>query len=150
MAPAYDLNPDPFGRGLSLNITEEDNALNVALAMEVARYFRLKPDRARKIVDYDCSSADGSAPHITYGFSKDKRPDLKQFMFSLLCVEGNIPLLGQVEDGNAVDSRLNNENLERVTRLIAENQIDRENSSTLPTASWSTRPTSNCSQAPHL
>ena len=38
-----------------------------------------------------------------------------------------VPLLGQVEDGNAADSRLNNENLERVARLIAENQIDRDN-----------------------
>jgi transposase len=28
---------------------------------------------------------------ITNGFSKDKRPDLKQFIFSLLCVEGNLP-----------------------------------------------------------
>ena len=77
--------------------------------------------------DYDGSTADGPAPHITYGYSKDKRPDLKQFMFSLLCVEGNIPLLGQVEDGNAADPKLNNENLERVARLIAANQIDRDN-----------------------
>ncbi|MCP3975676.1 MAG: IS1634 family transposase, partial [bacterium] len=75
----------------------------------------------------DDSTADDSAPHITYGYSKDKRPDLKQFMFSLLCVEGNIPLLGKVEDGNAADSRLNNETLEAVTKLIGENHIDRDN-----------------------
>jgi len=77
--------------------------------------------------DYDNSTAGGSAPHITYGYSKDKRPDLKQFMFSLLCVEGNIPLIGKVEDGNAADTRLNNETLEAVTRLIGENHIDRDN-----------------------
>jgi len=77
--------------------------------------------------DYDNSTAGGTAPHITYGYSKDKRPDLKQFVFSLLCVEGNIPLLGQVEDGNASDPKLNNENLERVAKLIAGNQIDRDN-----------------------
>ena len=29
--------------------------------------------------------------HITHGFSKDKRPDLKQFVLSLLCVEVIFP-----------------------------------------------------------
>ncbi len=29
---------------------------------------------------------------ITFGHSKDKQPDLKQFVISLLCVEGNLPL----------------------------------------------------------
>lgn len=77
--------------------------------------------------DYDNSTAGGSAPHITYGYSKDKRPDLKQFMFSLLCVEGNIPLLGKVEDGNAADTKLNNETLEQVAKLISDNHIDRDN-----------------------
>jgi transposase len=77
--------------------------------------------------DYDSSTPGGTAPHITHGYSKDKRPDLKQFMFSLLCVEGNIPLLGKVEDGNAADTRLNNETLESVAKLISENHIERDN-----------------------
>lgn len=29
--------------------------------------------------------------HTRHGFSKDKRPDLKQFIISLLCAEGNLP-----------------------------------------------------------
>jgi len=77
--------------------------------------------------DYEASAPGGEAPHITRGFSKDRRPDLKQFMFSLLCVEGNIPLLGKTEDGNASDGKLNNEELQKVARLIADNEIDREN-----------------------
>ncbi len=32
--------------------------------------------------------------NITYGHSKGKRPDLKQFMVSMLCVDRNIPILG--------------------------------------------------------
>ena len=39
-------------------------------------------------------------------------------MMSLLCVEGNIPLAGKVQDGNAADTQLNNEELERLSRLI--------------------------------
>ena len=37
---------------------------------------------------------------ITYGYSKDKRPDLKQFVFSTLCVDRAVPLWGTPHDGN--------------------------------------------------
>ena len=125
---------DVLGRALDRLHSVGTMKIFTEISIKACRLFGVRTDQGHFDTtsvnvwgDYDCSSADGSAPHITYGFSKDKRPDLKQFMFSLLCVEGNIPLLGQVEDGNAADSRLNNENLERVARLIAENQIDRDN-----------------------
>lgn len=50
LAPAYDLNPDPTGTGLSLNISETDNALSFDLAMDVASYFRLKQPAAEAIL----------------------------------------------------------------------------------------------------
>lgn len=50
LSPAYDLNPDPTGAGLSLNISETDNALSFDLALEVASYFRLKPQSAAAIL----------------------------------------------------------------------------------------------------
>jgi len=50
LAPAYDLNPEPHGRGLSLNIDMHSNALSLGLAMEVAPYFRLSPRRAASTV----------------------------------------------------------------------------------------------------
>jgi serine/threonine-protein kinase HipA len=50
LAPAYDLNPDPTGAGLSLNISETDNALSFDLAIEVAPFFRLKPAAAESIL----------------------------------------------------------------------------------------------------
>src|SRR5215208_5934813 len=34
---------------------------------------------------------------ITHGYSKDKRPDLKQFVFSTLCVDRAVPLWGKPE-----------------------------------------------------
>ncbi|MBW2633441.1 MAG: IS1634 family transposase [Deltaproteobacteria bacterium] len=57
--------------------------------------------------------------NITYGHSKDKRPDLKQFLISLLCVDRNIPILGTTEDGNASDKTLNNELLGGVSKHMA-------------------------------
>jgi len=57
--------------------------------------------------------------NITYGHSKDKRPDLKQFLISLLCVDRNIPILGTTEDGNASDKTLNNKLLGSVSKHMA-------------------------------
>jgi transposase len=48
---------------------------------------------------------------ITYGYSKDYRPDLKQFLVSMLCVERSVPIFGAFADGNASDKSLNNEML---------------------------------------
>ena len=66
--------------------------------------------------DYDF--ADPSLK-ITYGHSKDKRPDLKQFLISMLCVDRNIPIMGTTEDGNASDKTLNNELLGGISRHMA-------------------------------
>ncbi len=42
--------------------------------------------------------------HITRGYSRDKRPDLKQFMLDLICSgDGDVPLYLRVADGNEAD-----------------------------------------------
>jgi len=56
---------------------------------------------------------------ITYGHSKDKRRDLKQFLVSMLCVDSNIPILGATQDGNASDKTLNNELLTNISKHMA-------------------------------
>lgn len=50
LAPAYDMNPDPDGAGLKLNISETDNAQDIDLAMSVASVFRIDKKRADAIV----------------------------------------------------------------------------------------------------
>jgi len=52
LSPAYDLNADPQGSGLSLNISETDNALEFDLAMEVSAMFRIKESRAVEILSH--------------------------------------------------------------------------------------------------
>ena len=71
--------------------------------------------------DYDVIDP---ALKITYGHSKDKRPDLKQFLISMLCVDRNIPILGATEDGNASDKTLNNELLGGVSRHMARHGLE--------------------------
>ena len=56
---------------------------------------------------------------ITYGHSKDHRPDLKQFLISMLCVDRNIPIVGAPKDGNASDKTLNNELLSNISKHMA-------------------------------
>lgn len=57
-------------------------------------------------------------PSITHGFSKDHRPDLKQFMTELLCVDGGVPIFGQTLDGNSSDKTSNNKILSRISSLM--------------------------------
>jgi len=51
LAPAYDMNPVSFGDGLTLNVSHDENTQDIALAFEVAEFFRVKPKRSRAIVD---------------------------------------------------------------------------------------------------
>jgi serine/threonine-protein kinase HipA len=56
LSPAYDINPNPFGTGLNLNISENDNALSLDLARSVAPYFRLSDKESGSIVERVLSS----------------------------------------------------------------------------------------------
>lgn len=49
LSPAFDVNPNPDGEGLRLNISETDNSQDLALALEVSPIFRIKKAVAEKI-----------------------------------------------------------------------------------------------------
>jgi serine/threonine-protein kinase HipA len=51
LSPAYDMNPVEVSSGLSLNISENDNSLNIGLAIEVAPFFRVSEQKSMKIID---------------------------------------------------------------------------------------------------
>lgn len=50
LSPAYDINPNEYGKGLSINITDTDNSLDLDLAREVAGYFRLADEKVDSII----------------------------------------------------------------------------------------------------
>jgi transposase len=60
---------------------------------------------------------------ITYGYSKDKRPDLKQFVFATLCVDRAVPIWGKPEDGNASDKTVNNTLLSSIATFLAQHGV---------------------------
>jgi len=49
LSPVYDLNPQPWPGGLSLNVDESRNDCELELALSVAEYFRLDPGRAGEL-----------------------------------------------------------------------------------------------------
>jgi serine/threonine-protein kinase HipA len=51
LSPAYDVNPVETGTGLTLNISENDNSLDLNLALEVSAYFRLNKKQANGIIE---------------------------------------------------------------------------------------------------
>ncbi len=51
LSPAFDINPNEDGAGLSLNISLDDNSLDLDLALEVADYFRLTNTDALKKIE---------------------------------------------------------------------------------------------------
>ncbi len=60
---------------------------------------------------------------ITYGSSKDKRPDLKQFVFATLCVDRAVPIWGTPEDGNASDKTVNNTLLSTIATFLGKHGV---------------------------
>lgn len=51
LSPAYDINPDEQGRGLTLNISENDNSLEFDLVLSVAKYFGVKDPKVATILN---------------------------------------------------------------------------------------------------
>lgn len=50
LSPAFDLNPDEYGAGLSLCINENDNALDFRLVKEIAPYLGINDNEADRII----------------------------------------------------------------------------------------------------
>jgi len=66
-----------------------------------------------------CEEGDGDPIQVIYGHSKDRRPDLKQFLLKMLCIHRNIPIIGGCESGNESDKTINNEMLTNLSKHMA-------------------------------
>lgn len=51
LSPAFDINPNPAGDGLKLNVSEDDNSQDLELLMSVSRHFRLNQKTARQLLE---------------------------------------------------------------------------------------------------
>src|ERR1700686_4759336 len=106
-----------LGRALDHLFDADRTALLTEVALAVAERFGVNFDECHNdstTISFYGSYRDASgrkirgrtAPMITYGHSKDHRPDLKQLLFILtMSADGNIPVAFRCTDGNASDSR---------------------------------------------
>lgn len=122
-------NDDNVGRFLDKVYETGTMQLFTEIAIRAAKHFNLDC----RHVHFDTTSMsvfgayiglpqkEDEAPYeITYGYSKDHRPDLKQFLISMFCVEGNVPIFGALEDGNGPDQTINNGILTSISSYMAQ------------------------------
>ncbi len=57
--------------------------------------------------------------NLTYGYSKDRRPDLKQFLYGVGTTSDGVPVIGQVRDGNKSDGPWNYELITKLRKHLA-------------------------------
>jgi len=54
LSPAYDMNPNPAGEGLALNVSENDNSIDINLALSTHKFYQLEKEEAEKIAAEIC------------------------------------------------------------------------------------------------
>jgi transposase len=124
--PPQAFTDDTVGRVLDRLYDMGTMKLFTACAVRAAARFGLE----RRYVHFDTTSRsvwgeyqfaeEQDVPfQVTYGYSKDKRPDLKQFVLSTLCMERAVPIWGKPADGNASDKTLNTTLLSEIAQLLA-------------------------------
>jgi transposase len=124
--PSGAFNDDQVGRVLDRLYDFGTMKLFTSVAVRAAHQFGLD----RRYVHFDTTSRsvygdyrvedDRDPPFkLTHGYSKDKRPDLKQFVLSTLCIDRAVPIWGQPEDGNASDKTINTTVLSEMSQLMA-------------------------------
>ena len=72
LSPLYDVNPIPEGNCLSLNVNEEDNSIDISLALEVAGYFGLTEQESEAAATEICHTVQENWEKIAqkYGLSR--------------------------------------------------------------------------------
>ena len=79
LSPAYDMNPDEYGTGLKLNISENDNSLDFDLSMSITPYFGLESARAESILAEVKRVVSGWRKLATkYGISKSEQDAMER------------------------------------------------------------------------
>lgn len=117
---ADDLNDDCLGRALDQLFKQGVTEVFAVVSAKALQVFGIETEYAHLDStsfglhgEYDgteksVSNAETNEPipiHITHGYSRDKRPDLKQAMVSLICAnQASLPTWFRALDGNSTDS----------------------------------------------
>jgi transposase len=108
---AENLNDDRLGKTLDKLYEGGLSDIFVAISLQVVDKFGIKQETAHLDsssfhVDgqYETKEEEAGVVKVTYGYSRDHRPDLKQFVMNLICLgDGDIPVFMEIADGNQSD-----------------------------------------------
>jgi len=128
--PASAFNDTTVGRALDAIYEAGTEKVFSQVAFRAASAFPLDVDASHVHFDTTSVSVWGDYPgceeiddperlKVTFGHSKDRRPDLKQFLIKMLCVHRNIPIIGGCESGNSSDKNINNRVLTHLSAHMA-------------------------------
>ena len=108
-------NDDRLGRVLDQLYRKGLNQVFVSVVLEAVKTYQLELDTVH--LDSTSFSVQGESEenqeeseprvvNITYGYSRDRRPDLKQFLMELISTsDGDVPLWMRIGDGNESDQK---------------------------------------------
>jgi transposase len=106
---AEQLNDDRLGDVLDQLYEAGLSETFVEISLQAVKKFEVEVatghlDSTSFHVDGKYEKDEAGAVEITYGYSRDHRPDLKQFVMNLICVgEGDIPVMMEIANGNQAD-----------------------------------------------
>ena len=130
--PAEAFNDTTLGRVMDAIYDVGTEQLFSQIAFHAARAFPLDMDMRHVHFDttsvsvwgdYLLCSNEEDQLQVTEGYSKDYRPDLKQFLVKMLCIHHNIPVIGGCESGNASDKTINNAVLTNLSKYMAKHGL---------------------------
>ncbi len=80
----YDVNPIPEGDELSLNVSENSNAIRIALAIETAAYYDIDKTDARAIATEILSTVKNNWEALAkkYGLSRSDIEDMRPAFYA--------------------------------------------------------------------
>jgi transposase len=107
---AEDLNDDCLGRTLDWLYAHDPTTLFAGIALRARRAFGVSARQVHvdttsfAVTGEYAADLDAHTLAVTYGYSRDHRADLKQWMLALATTrQGDVPLFCQALDGNASD-----------------------------------------------
>jgi len=120
---AAKFNDDALGRVLQRIYEVGTGRFLTAICLRVHDLFKLDTSHVHhdttSVTLYGHYDLYGDPDHehpflITNGYNKDHRPDLKQIVHSLLCVDHGIPIRSKLENGNKSDKTVNEDLLREI------------------------------------
>jgi len=123
------VNDDRLGRTLDKLFDADRRSVVTALIVHIAQEFNLDLERLHNDTTSITFCGDyperaprpgrGRPVHITHGYNKDHRPDLKQLVWSLTVTEdGAVPVHYNVFDGNVTDDKIHIETWKALRKVV--------------------------------